>query len=62
MQMMPATHENPKSAVHFGLLEFIHMLKLIAQVTIISCVKLPNWQNALTVRARTFAYVYTIQI
>jgi hypothetical protein len=33
MQMMPSSAQTPRTAIHFGLLDYLHLLKMQCQVS-----------------------------
>jgi hypothetical protein len=33
MQMMPSSAQKPRTAIHFGLLDYLHLLKMQCQVS-----------------------------
>jgi hypothetical protein len=52
MQLMPKTIKAPKSAVHFGLLDFFQQLETSSQVSSGAMASLLNWMNTKDVSCR----------
>jgi hypothetical protein len=46
MQLMPKTIKTPRTAVHFGFLDFFQQLQFSSQVSCGAMARVLNWMNA----------------